>query len=110
MSMKEEGPPAFTAPANACDAHFHVFGPPGAHPYADGLRYTPPHAPWSEYQQLARSLGLVRYVFVQPSAYGCDNTCMLQAMQTVGTADCRGIVDVHEDDAGIPPPPIPPIS
>ena len=97
MSIKEEGPPAFTAPANACDAHFHVFGPPGAHPYADGLRYTPPHAPWSEYQQLARSLGLVRYVFVQPSAYGRDNTCMLQAMQTVGTADCRGIVDVDED-------------
>jgi hypothetical protein len=70
MSLKEEGPAAFAAPANACDAHFHVFGPPGAYPYADGLRYTPPHAPWSEYQHLARHLGLVRFVFVQPSAYG----------------------------------------
>ncbi|NBS08318.1 MAG: hypothetical protein EBT49_02685 [Betaproteobacteria bacterium] len=97
MSLKPEGAPAFTSPALACDAHFHVFGPPGAHPYAGGLRYTPPHAPLNEYLELARSLGLVRFVFVQPSAYGRDNTCMLQAMEAVGTTRCRGIVDVDED-------------
>jgi predicted TIM-barrel fold metal-dependent hydrolase len=43
---------------------------------------------------LARHLGLTRFVFVQPSAYGTDNRCMLDAMRQVGTHRCRGIVDL----------------
>ena len=39
-----------------------------------------------------------RFVFVQPSAYGRDNACMLDAMRAVG-AKCRGIVDVDENVA-----------
>lgn len=89
---------AFKAPANACDAHFHVFGPADKYPYgSDKLRYAPPLAPLSEYMQLAKHLGLVRFVFVQPSAYGRDNSCMLDAMKEVGVAHCRGIVDIDED-------------
>ena len=38
--------PAFTAPARACDAHFHVFGPEERYAYdASDLRYKPPLAP-----------------------------------------------------------------
>ena len=89
---------AFTAPANACDSHFHVFGPAEKYPYgSDQLRYAPPHAPLSEYLKLAKHLGLTRYVFVQPSAYGRDNSCMLDAMKEVGLQACRGIVDIDED-------------
>ena len=88
---------AFTAPVNACDAHFHVFGPADTYPYgSDSLRYAPPLAPLSEYLQLAGHLGLTRYVFVQPSAYGLDNSCMLDAMKEVGIEKCRGIVDIDE--------------
>jgi 2-pyrone-4,6-dicarboxylate lactonase len=36
-------------------------------------------------------------VFVQPSAYGRDNRCMLDAMRVVGAGRCRGIVDIEED-------------
>ncbi len=86
---------AFSAPVNACDTHFHIFGPPAIYPYgSDELRYAPPFAPLADYLQLARHLGLTRYVFVQPSAYGLDNRCMLDAMQTVGNEACRGIVDI----------------
>ncbi len=89
---------AFTAPANACDAHFHVFGPADKYPYgSDQLRYAPPLAPLSEYLQLAKHLGLTRYVFVQPSAYGRDNSCMLDAMREVGITQSRGIVDIDEE-------------
>lgn len=89
---------AFTAPANACDAHFHVFGLADKYPYgSDQLRYAPPLAPLSEYLQLAKHLGLTRYVFVQPSAYGRDNSCMLDAMREVGITQSRGIVDIDED-------------
>jgi predicted TIM-barrel fold metal-dependent hydrolase len=81
----------------ACDAHFHVFGPKERYPYSSDLRYTPPSAPLEDYLAHARELGIGRYVFVQPSAYGRDNRCMLDAMRAVGTQSCRGIVDIAED-------------
>jgi len=89
-------PPSFRAPTGACDAHFHVFGPAERYPYGPELRYAPPFAPLEDYMALARHLGLSRFVFVQPSAYGTDNRCMLDAMRQVGTARCRGIVDLDE--------------
>ena len=36
-------------------------------------------------------------VLVQPSAYGRDNTCMLDAMQSLDPAIRRGIVDIDEN-------------
>jgi 2-pyrone-4,6-dicarboxylate lactonase len=80
-----------------CDSHFHVFGPAERYPYAGDLRYRPPHAPLAEYLKEAKKLGIERYVFVQPSAYGRDNACMLDAMRELGPARCRGIVDIDEN-------------
>jgi predicted TIM-barrel fold metal-dependent hydrolase len=97
MSGSHEAEPAFRAPALSCDCHFHVFGPAERYPYGTDLRYPPPLAPLSEYLALARHLGFERFVFVQPSAYGRDNACMLDAMGELGAAKCRGIVDVDED-------------
>lgn len=88
--------PNFTVPPLACDAHFHVFGPPDKFPYVPELRYTPPVAPLDDYLELSRQLGLQRMVFVQPSAYGKDNSCMFDAMATMGSK-CRGIVDIDEN-------------
>ena len=88
--------PAFRPEAGACDAHFHVFGPAEHYPYGSELRYRPPEAPLDAYMALARHLGFERFVFVQPSAYGTDNRCMLDAMRQVGTARCRGVVDLDE--------------
>jgi 2-pyrone-4,6-dicarboxylate lactonase len=92
---EKEGAPAFRAPPSSCDSHFHVFGPGERYPYGADLRYEPPLAPLENYLELARHLGCERFVFVQPSAYGRDNTCMLDAMGVVGR-NCRGIVDVDE--------------
>ena len=97
MAHSHEGAPAFKAPPLSCDSHFHVFGRPGQYPYGSDIRYTPPHAPLEEYLKLARHLGIERYVFVQPSAYGRNNDCLLDAMKDVGAARCRGIVDVAQD-------------
>lgn len=97
MPHQDEGAPAFKAPALSCDSHFHVFGRPGRYPYGSDIRYTPPHAPLEEFLELAKHLGISRYVFVQPSAYGRDNTCMLDAMREVGASRCRGIVDIDEN-------------
>ena len=90
--------PSFKVPPLACDAHFHVFGPPAKFPYLPELRYTPPIAPLNDYLELARQLGIQRMVFVQPSAYGKDNSCMFEAMTIMGKK-CRGIVDIDENIA-----------
>lgn len=96
MMHEETIDPAFIAPPLACDAHFHVFGPKGAYPYHGKLRYEPPHAPLDDYLKLAQRLGISRYVFVQPSAYGRDNQCMLDAMRQMPREACRGIVDLED--------------
>jgi 2-pyrone-4,6-dicarboxylate lactonase len=91
--------PAHPAPPRACDAHFHVFGPAGRYPYGTDLRYKPPHAPLEDYLALARRIGFVRFVFVQPSAYGFDNSCMFDAMRRLDPAVRRAIVDLDETAA-----------
>ena len=89
--------PAYAAPGHACDAHFHIFGPAGKYPHVtDDLRYAPPVAPLDDYLEVARHLGFERFVFVQPSAYGLDNSCMLDAMATIAPAQRRGIVHLDE--------------
>ena len=89
--------PAFAAPKGACDAHFHVFGREETYPY-DGsdLRYKPPYEPLAAYRRLADRLGFERYVFVQPSAYGLDNSCLLDAMAETPAERRRGIVHLDE--------------
>jgi 2-pyrone-4,6-dicarboxylate lactonase len=89
--------PDFAAPKGACDAHFHVFGGEERYPYdASDLRYKPPYAPLEAYMKLARRLGFQRCVFVQPSAYGLDNACMLDAMAEIEPGLRRGIVHLDE--------------
>ena len=72
-----------------------MFGPAERYPYAADLRYRPPLAPLEDYLALSHRLGIERYVFVQPSAYGRDNICMLDAMRAIGP-HCCGIVDIDE--------------
>jgi len=96
MTAHHEGEPEFKAPPFSCDTHFHVFGPAERYPYyAADLRYEPPLAPLDDFLALSRKLGFQRWVIVQPSAYGRDNTCLLEAMRELPGS--RGIVDIHED-------------
>jgi 2-pyrone-4,6-dicarboxylate lactonase len=97
VSQREEATPVFRAPPLSCDSHFHVFGPAEKYSYGSDLRYPPPLAPLDDYLALSRGLGFERFVFVQPSAYGRENSCMLDAMREVGTNACRGIVDLDEN-------------
>ena len=88
--------PAFAAPAKACDSHFHVFGAADCYPYGPDLRYKPPYEPLQTYLEVARKIGFERFVFVQPSAYGFDNSCMFDAMREIDPSIRRGIVDLDE--------------
>ncbi len=98
MAEHDDSEIRFEVPSKSCDCHFHVFGLPERYAYSSHLRYAPPLAPIEDYLALARRLGIERFVFVQPSAYGRDNSCMIDAMREVGAA-CRGIVDIDENIA-----------
>lgn len=78
----------------ACDCHIHVFE--DRHPLAPTATFKPPHAPAAAYREVQRSLGLQRVIVVQPTGYGFDNTCTLEAIKQLGSG-ARGIAVIHHD-------------
>ena len=71
-------------PAGACDCHTHVFGPPALFPFDAERTYTPGPASVEDIAEHQRVLGLDRVVIVQPSTYGTDNACTLDAVALLG--------------------------
>ncbi len=67
-----------------CDAHIHVVGDPARYPMLPSRTYTPPVATIEQLQRLAAPHGVTRFVVVQPSFYGTDNTLVLEALETLG--------------------------
>jgi predicted TIM-barrel fold metal-dependent hydrolase len=88
--------PAIFIPAKACDCHMHVFGPLEQYPCSLRRSYTPRVATLDDWAAMATKLGLQRQVFVQASAYGADNRCMLDAMRAAG-GRCRGVAVIDEE-------------
>ena len=88
--------PDYALPADACDAHCHVFGPAARFPFASTSTYVPVDAPKETLFQRHRHLGVSRAVVVQASCHGTDNTAMLDALRSGGD-DYRGVAVVAED-------------
>lgn len=78
-------------PAQSCDTHLHVFGPPSRYPLDARRNYTPHLCTLADYRRVMRALGIERAVLVQPSVYGTDNSALLDALRE-GGGDFRGIV------------------
>ncbi|MGH8663428.1 MAG: amidohydrolase family protein [Burkholderiales bacterium] len=90
------GKPAVVVPAHACDTHAHVFGPGNTYPFiANGL-YTPADALLPDFRHMLDTLGMERAVLVQPSIYGTNNDCMLEALQQ-DTKRLRGVAVIPFD-------------
>ena len=85
-----------TVPARACDSHMHISGDPVRYPAAARRAYDPVPMGLERNDAEAVRMGFSRVVFVQPSAYGTDNTCMLVALRARG-ASSRGVAVI--DDA-----------
>jgi predicted TIM-barrel fold metal-dependent hydrolase len=88
--------PAFEVPANVCDSHVHVFEAGGRYPSVERPLYTLPDGSLEKLRRMAEKLELARFVIVQPSYYGTDNMCMLDALSLAG-ARARGVAMVSED-------------
>lgn len=96
MATKSSGAaaPRLKAPAGACDTHMHVYDK--KYPLASTAVSAAPDAPVEGYLAVQRRLGLSRTVVVQPSAYGTDNRCTLEAVAKLGKEKARGIAVVDD--------------
>lgn len=82
-------------PPNACDCHMHLFD--SSYPTIPNASLSPPPASLSEYEEVQRCLGLNRFVIVQPSIYGLDNSLLLKTLREVGTERARGVAVVNSE-------------
>ena len=80
----------------ACDCHMHIYNPASW----PSPKLPPRKATVPDYLPIRDRLGLERVVVVQPTAYGKDNSCTLDAIQRLGSG-ARGVavVDLDVSDA-----------
>jgi D-galactarolactone isomerase len=83
--------PRLPTPPGACDTHLHIYEP-GYDMRASASQPSQPGT-LEHYREIQKRLALTRAVIVQPSAYGTDNTCTLEAMGNLGNA-ARGVAIV----------------
>ena len=83
--------PRLPTPPGTCDTHMHIYEPG----YALRAEASHPSQPGTlaHYREVQKKLGLARTVIVQPSGYGADNTCTLEAIGKLGDA-ARGVAIV----------------
>src|SRR3954470_6696661 len=93
--LRSVTPVNFDVPAGACDCHTHVIGDSAKFPLSPSRSYTPAPASVEELQALHRALHIARVVIVQPSVYGTDNRCTLDAIRQLGSS-ARGIAVVDD--------------
>src|SRR5438309_3259856 len=80
-SMGSEAP-KLKAPANATDCHHHVYN--AKYPVDPKATLRPGDALVEDYRALQKRIGTTRNVLVQPSTYGTDNRCHLEALAAFG--------------------------
>lgn len=80
-----------------CDTHLHVFGDRARYRLEADLRSQPPEAPLERFLATSEPEGVTRMVFDQPSHYGLDNACALDAIAAVGLDRARAVAAVDTD-------------
>lgn len=81
-------------PPGACDTHMHIYD--RRYPEApSAVKSTPPDFTVANYKALQNKLGLERVVLIQPTTYGLDNSCQIDAAKEFGN-NARLIVVIDE--------------
>lgn len=85
--------PRLKVPQNAADCHHHIYD--SRFPVAPEATLLPADATVADYRLLQKRLGITRHVIVQPSTYGVDNSCLLNALGEFGLETARGVAVVN---------------
>lgn len=80
-------------PPRSWDSHMHVVEPQ-RFPVSKSAVYQPSVHTLADALAFESALGVENLVFVQPSIYGTDNTCLLHALAKLGPSRGRGVVVV----------------
>jgi predicted TIM-barrel fold metal-dependent hydrolase len=92
------GAPKLRAPADAADCHHHIYD--AKYPVDPRSTLRPGDASVEDYRALQHRIRTSRNVIVQPSTYGTDNSCTLDALVAFGpTARAVAVVDTTVSDA-----------
>jgi len=91
-------PISFKVPANVVDSHCHIFNPV-KFPYSSKRRYTPASATVEDLRKFHAAIQARFTVCVQPSVYGTDNACLLDALKQLGP-DARGVAVIDKGFSG----------
>ncbi len=87
--------PSFAMPPGACDGHVHVFEQGQQYPSVPKPHYTLPDGGLTKLVRMGEAMSLRRFAIVQPSYYGTNNRCMLDALDKLG-ARGRGVAMVED--------------
>jgi predicted TIM-barrel fold metal-dependent hydrolase len=82
-------------PVGSWDSHMHVTDP--SYPLAKEAAYIPGLHTLTDVHDFEKTIGIRDTVFVQPSIYGDDNSCLLDALRVVGPSHGRGVVAINPD-------------
>jgi predicted TIM-barrel fold metal-dependent hydrolase len=85
-------------PVDAWDCHMHVTSPD--YPLAPTAAYVPSLYSLQHAMKFEATIGLANIVLVQPSIYGNDNSCLLDALKAIGLQHGRGVVGIDPDTIG----------
>jgi predicted TIM-barrel fold metal-dependent hydrolase len=94
-------PPRLNVPPGSCDSHHHIYDErfPASPHWHQGIAAG---ATVADYRLLQRRLGTSRSVVVQPSTYGIDNRCLVDALSQLGpTSRGVAVVDTDVKDAAL---------
>ena len=82
-------------PADAWDCHMHVTSPD--YPLAANAAYKPALHDIKHAMAFEKTVGVRNVVLVQPSIYGNDNNCLLDALKAIGPRHGRGVIGIDPD-------------
>jgi len=91
--------PRLKAPAGTCDTAMHFYN--DRYPSAPTALFTPLNAWIDDYVRMRERVGIERTIVVQPTVYGFDNRCTMDAVAALGSSRARAIVvvDTNVTDA-----------
>jgi len=82
-----------------CDSHIHIIGPLAKYPQHKARNYLAGVAELSTLQRLGKARRISRFVIVQPSFYGSDNSLLLEGLDALGDLGrAVAVVDAEHSD------------
>lgn len=90
-SCQQQHPLSALIPKGSWDSHIHVVDLTN-YPLSPNALYIPSSHSLSQAVAFEASLGIENFVLVQPSFYGEDNSCMLDALLRLGPERARAVV------------------